>query len=120
MSKSFLRAVHADIIPRKKEYKLLILNENGVLNTNIEKADTVICPTRVYADTPLSCNSIITCGMSADSTLSFSCIDGHRALLSLSREVNGYRPGEVYVNFRTEMSVYENLALQAVRIINTR
>lgn len=120
MSESFLRVVRADTQPCRKEYKLLILNENGVLDTNIEKADAVICPSRLTVNTPLRCTRIITCGMSADSTVSFSCIEENRALLSLAREVNGILPGEVYVNFRKELSVYENLALQAARILNIR
>lgn len=120
MSESFLRAVRADTEPTKKEYSLLILSDVGVTDTGIEKANTVICPQRLELVTPVRCQRVITCGMSANSTVSFSCIDGSRALLSLSRNVGGTEPGEVYVIYRKELSVYENLVFQALRLLNIR
>ncbi len=120
MSDRFMQMVSAEAFPSKNEYALLILNENGVLNTDVEKVNTLICPSRINVGTPLSCKQIITCGMSADSTVSFSCIEDRRALLSVARTVNGIQPGEVYVKYRKELSVYENLALQTLRLLNIR
>lgn len=120
MSKAFMSAVGADSTPKKDKYELLILNESGILNINIKEADTVVCPPCVTVGTPVLCKTVITCGMSPESTLSFSCIEEDRALLSLSRNVNRLQPGEVYVKYRKELSLYENLALQAVRLLNIR
>jgi hypothetical protein len=56
--------------------------------------------------------------MDSKSTLSFSCVNNGKAMLSLSRTVNGIEPCEIYINIKEELSLYENLVIQALRILN--
>ena len=102
----------------QKECGILILSEQGIYTGEIEYADTVICPASVSIRHKLKCNRVITCGMDSKSTLSFSCVNNGKAMLSLSRTVNGIEPCEIYINIKEELSLYENLVIQALRIIN--
>ena len=101
----------------EKECRILILNEQGVYTGDVEYADTVICPSEVSVLHKLKCNRVITCGMDSKSTLSFSCLNNGKAMLSVSRTVNGIEPCEVYINIKEELSLYENLVVQALRIL---
>ncbi|MGM9658871.1 MAG: hypothetical protein ACI3W9_07795 [Eubacteriales bacterium] len=121
-SKEFLDRLPlcADTEPRKAEYELLLIGESGEFHGKLERAETVVCPRRVTLDRPLPCSMAVTCGMTEDCTVSFSSISENSALLSLSRPFSGRRPCDVRVKLRQGVSVYENLVLQAVRILEAR
>lgn len=121
-SEGFLNTIpyKSDTVPKKSKYSLLLINEGCVINSLIYKAETVICPCIIAIRQPIKCNRIITCGMRPSATLSFSCIGEDRAILSLTRMVGKANPGEVGVRYRQDLTVYENLVYQALRLINIR
>lgn len=121
-SDAFHKALNfkADTSPSKNEYTLLLVGEDGVFERGVCKAETVICPGRINLPFAVRCSRVITCGMRPSDTLSFSCIDDDRAVLALTRIIGKAFPGEVGVRYRNELTLYENLVYQALRLINIR
>lgn len=121
-SKEFLILMEpgVDIFPQKEKYGLLLLGETGTMCGAVNAADTLICPGKIFLPFAVECRQVITCGMRQTDTLSFSCINDDRAVLSLSRSVENTQPGEVCVRFRKNLSVYENLVYQALRLVKNR
>lgn len=121
-SDAFHKAINfkADTFPAKNEYTLLLVGEEGNFEPGVKRAETVICPGKINLPFAVRCVRVVTCGMRPGDTLSFSCIDGDRAILSLARIVGKAYPGEVGVKYRNELTLYENLVYQALRLINIR
>lgn len=119
-SNCFLKYIDATHTVDKSEYKVLLIGESGRVEYNISKADTIICPSKITVSSPIKCTRIISCGMNPACTLSFSCIGKEKALLSLNRTLNGIPPGEVYVKLKKDLSVYDNLVYQALRLLQLR
>ncbi len=121
-SNEFLNTIRfkTDVFPLKDEYNILLIGEDGTVERGVRKAETVICPGKINLPFAIGCNRVITCGMRQSDTLSFSCIDGDRAVLSLTRTVGKAFPGEVGVRYRKELTLYENLVYHALRLINIR
>ena len=117
-SEEFHRVITADKAPEKNKYLLLLINEENACKIPIGFAATVVCPDKISVTGVLRCENIITCGMSARSTLSFSSVGEDTAVLSVSRKVGNLSPCETVVTINKKMSLYENLVINAVRLLN--
>ena len=117
-SNEFYGIVTADKVPAKEKYLLLLLNEEAACEIPVSFASTVVCPDKISVTGVLRCENIITCGMSARSTLSFSSVGEDTAVLSLSRKIGDTFPCEIRVSLFKNLSIYENLVINAVRLLN--
>ena len=104
-----------------REYFIIVLGEAGYGLADELVCDYIICPQSLELSGRIKCSSVITCGMNTRCTLSFSSIDGDKALLSVNRRIDfgekSIHQCERPVDYYEAFSAYENLVLQGLTIL---
>lgn len=118
-SDEFYKVLKADRFPVQDEYYLLLINEDKTVEIPLRFVNTVICPEKVNINFPINCNNVVTCGMGLRCTVSFSSVGDDSAVLSVSRKIENLLPCEVRVDLKNNLSLYENIVYNTVRLLNT-
>ena len=109
------------IMPGK--YTIVAFNENGKINDNSSiKAEFVLCPNSFPFKT-IESKTVISCGMSNESTFGLSSINSERSMFFVNKAFNLGKelilPFEEPFKPDSRLSIYENIVLHGIEKITS-
>lgn len=107
---------------KQKYYDFIILSEKQNENNAPLSCSVLLCPQNNIIRKNIKCDTAVTCGMSKKSTVSFSSVRFDEAMICISRRIEGEGfclfQGESKVIYDADLTLYENLILNVIKMID--